>query len=174
MNVLLGPTLVRQDHADAADGRAGPADDRPTDRRRRGRHRTFPCAAVPSRWSISSSSIIPRSSVYENIASPLRVAGVGRAEIDARVQRRRALAAAGQSAAALAGATVRRPAAAHRDRPRAGQARRTGAARRAAGQSRLQAARGIARGVAAHLRRRPARSWSTRRPSRPRRCCSAA
>ncbi len=47
----------------------------------------------------------------------------------------------------------RRPAAAHRDRPRAGQGLRPHPARRAARQSRLQAARGAARRAAAVLRR---------------------
>ena len=79
----------------------------------------------------------PSLTVYENIASPLRVAGLGRAEIDARVKRSGAFVAARQSSAAPARAAVRRTAAAHGDCSRARQARQTGSARRAAGQPRL-------------------------------------
>ena len=87
----------------------------------------------------------PSLTVYENIASPLRVRGV------AEGRDRRGGARGGRAAAARAlsrphcRSAVRRPAAAHRARPRAGQERQAGAARRAAGQSRLQAARGAAR-----------------------------
>ena len=94
----------------------------------------------------------PSLTVYENIASPLRVQGKPRAEIES------ARAGGGEAPEARAvsephaAATVRRPAAAHRDRARAGQGRRSGAARRAARQSRLQAARGTAHRTAAHLR----------------------
>ena len=123
---------------------------------------------------ISSSSITPRFSVYENIASPLRVAGLVPAEIDARVRR-------AADAAGLEPLLQRMPASMS-----GGQQQRTAIARALVkradlvlldeplGQSRLQAARGTARGTAADLRRRPAPSWFTRRPSRPRRCCSAA
>ena len=79
----------------------------------------------------------PSLTVYENIASPLRVAGLGRAEIDARVREAARLLRLDNLLAAPAGATVGRTAAAHGDRSRARQARQTGSARRAAGQSRL-------------------------------------
>ncbi len=55
----------------------------------------------------------PSFTVYENIASPLRVQGKPRAEIEIR---------------AHAAAIVRRPAAAHRDCARAGEGRRSRAA----------------------------------------------
>ena len=71
----------------------------------------------------------PSLTVYENIASPLRVAGVGRAEIDARVKEAARLLRLDNLLAAPAGATVGRPAAAHRHRPRPGQARQAGSAR---------------------------------------------
>ncbi len=94
----------------------------------------------------------PSMSVYDNIASPMRLMGEskvrdrpGRArhgrddEADA-VPRPQAAGAFGRSAAALC------------PRAGAGEECRSGAARRAAGQSRLQAARGIARRDPAHLR----------------------
>ena len=94
----------------------------------------------------------PSLTVYENIASPLRVAGpAARGDRPARAGSRQAAAARALSGSHAA-AALRRPAAAHRDRARAGQGRRSRAARRAARQSRLQAARGTARGTAAHLR----------------------
>ena len=73
-----------------------------------------------------------------------------------------------------AAGTLGRPAAALRARPRAGQGRRARAARRAAGQPRLQAARGTARRDPAASSRSRARSSSMPRPSRRRRCCWAA
>ena len=94
----------------------------------------------------------PSLTVYENIASPLRVQGKPRAEIDKRVQEAAKLLKLEPYLKPHAAAAVRRPAAAHRDRARAGQGRRSGVARRAARQSRLQAARGIAHRTAAHLR----------------------
>ena len=94
----------------------------------------------------------PSLTVYENIASPLRVAGVGQGG-DRRARQEAARFLRLESpAAAHARPAVRRPAAAHRHRARARQARRPRPARRAARQSRLQAARGIARGTAAHFR----------------------
>ena len=91
----------------------------------------------------------------------------------ARRQGRRA-AAPDADAAAPAERALRRPAAAHRDRPRPGQGLRPHPARRAARQSRLQAARGTARRAAEALRRPRTASSSMPRPSRPRRCSSAA
>ena len=94
----------------------------------------------------------PSLTVFENIASPLRVAGPAqRGGRTARPGSRRPVAAAALSRASAACA-VGRPAAAHRHRPRLGQGRRSGVARRATGQSRLQAARGTAHRAAAHLR----------------------
>jgi ABC-type sugar transport system ATPase subunit len=80
----------------------------------------------------------PSLTVYENIASPLRVASVGRAEIDARSREGTGAAVATrQSLAAFARATVGRSAATHGNCSRPRQARQTGFARRALSQSRL-------------------------------------
>ena len=95
----------------------------------------------------------PAMTVYENIASPLRVAGADKATIDSEVQRAAALlkltpyldrtplslSGGQQQRTALARAIVKNA------EPRA--------ARRAARQPRLQAARGTARGTAEDLRR---------------------
>ena len=117
----------------------------------------------------------PSLTVYENIASPLRVRGRdARRRSTARVQEAAELLKLDAYLDAHAAAAVRRPAAAHRDRPRAGQGRRAGAARRAARQPRLQAARGTARRNCRASSRPPARSSSMPPPSRRRRCCSAA
>ena len=116
----------------------------------------------------------PNFTVYENIASPLRVAGVPTAEIKARVgkaaellrltpmldRRPSELSGGQQQRTAIARALVKDC--------------RPDPARRAARQSRLQAARGTARRAAAPLRRAATASSSTPPPSRPRRCCSAA
>ncbi len=71
----------------------------------------------------------PSLSVYENIASPLRVQGLPKAEIAGARHRGGAAVEARALSAAPAPRLVRRPAAAHRHRPRAGQARRPRAAR---------------------------------------------
>ena len=69
---------------------------------------------------------------------------------------------------------VGRPAAAHRAGPRPGQGRRSGPARRAAGQPRLQAARGVARPAARNCSPAPAPRSSMPPANRSRRCCSGA
>jgi len=71
------------------------------------------CGSVRWRWSISSSSL-PSLTVYENIASPLRVQGKPRAEIEIRVQEAQS-SCVGALFESHAAAIVRRPAAAHRD-----------------------------------------------------------
>ena len=153
-----GPTLAGKTTLMRLMAGLGPADDRAACSQTAWTSRRLPVRRRSVAMVYQQFVNYPSLTVYENIASPLRVAGVGRAEIDARVKEAARLLRLEQSSAAPAGATVRRAAATHRDRPRSGQARRTGAARRAARQSRLQAARGIARGIAAHLRpdrRRP-------------------
>ncbi len=95
----------------------------------------------------------PNLSVYENIASPLRVARMAQREIDERVGQGGRAPATDADADAPAWRTLRRPAAAHRDSARVGQGFRPHPARRATRQSRLQAARGAARRAAAFLRR---------------------
>ena len=59
----------------------------------------------------------PSFSVFENIASPLRRQGLARSEIDARVRQTAAHAAHRRLARPLARRSLRRPAAALRDRP---------------------------------------------------------
>src|SRR5262249_39537403 len=100
----------------------------------------------------------PNLSVFENIASPLRVARVPDADIRAR--RRRARGGRGRAAAppppfsrAPPSRAVGWPAAAPRSRAGPGQGRRPGAPRRAAGQPRLQAPGSPARGAAPTVRR---------------------
>ena len=117
----------------------------------------------------------PNLTVFENIASPLRVAGVA-----AGRDRPRACAETAELLQLDADArppparALRRPAAAHRARPRHRQGRRPRAARRAARQPRLQAPRGAARRAADALRR-PRRDRRLRHHrARRRRCCSAA
>ena len=93
----------------------------------------------------------PTLSVYENIASPLRVAGLKGGDRGAG-RRGGAAAAARAVAAAAARRAVGRAAAAHRDRPGPGEAGVAGAVGRAARQPRLQAAGRTAGGVAAVIR----------------------
>ena len=152
LNVLLGPTLAGKTSLMRLMAgldrrpRAGPG-------RRQGRDRACRCAR---RVAMVYQQFInyPSLTVYENIASPLRVSGTAAARRSSgAVQRGRRAARARALSRSHAARALRRPAAAHRDRPRAGQGRRSRAARRAAGQSRLQAARGAARGAAEHLRR---------------------
>ena len=159
------------DHAPAR--RARPADIGPRAGRRQGRHRLR--RAQRSVAMVYQQFInYPSLTVFENIASPLRVAGqAARGDRERCSEAARAAEAGALSRPHAAGA-VRRPAAAHGDRARAGQGRRAGAAGRAAGQSRLQAARGAARPSCRAFSRRPARSSSTRRPSRLKRCCWVA
>ena len=115
----------------------------------------------------------PNLSVFENIASPLRVAGVARGQIDQAGRAGRRAAEADAPAQAPAGRAFRRPAAAHGARPRPGQGSRPGAARRAPGQPRLQAARGAARRAAAPLRG-PQLHRGLRHHASPARRCSWA
>ncbi len=152
LNVLLGPTLSGQDLDHAAARRSRQAD---APAACWSTARTSPASTCRKRSvAMVYQQFInyPSLTVYENIASPLRVQGKPRAEIETRVQEAAKLLQARALSEAHAAAIVRRPAAAHRDRARAGQGRRSGAARRAARQSRLQAARGTAHRTAAHLR----------------------
>jgi glycerol transport system ATP-binding protein len=69
MNVLLGPTLVGQDLADAADGGARQADDGPHPLARSGCHRR---RVQDRKVAMVYQQFInyPGFTVYENIASP--------------------------------------------------------------------------------------------------------
>jgi hypothetical protein len=92
--------------------------------------------------------------VYENIASPLRVPARASGDDRSRSAQGGRAAEAGRPISTARRSTVRRPAAAHRACPRHRQeCAEPRAARRAARQSRLQAARGIARRAAEDLRR---------------------
>ena len=126
----------------------------------------FRCRSATSRWSISSSSTIRISPSTRT--SPRRCASPAwrKSEIETRVQKAADLLRLAPDAEAPAVRTLRRPAAAHGDRPRPRQGFRSHPARRAARQSRLQAARGIARRIAEALRRAATASSSMRRPSR--------
>ena len=95
----------------------------------------------------------PHLTVYENIASPLRVIGVDNAKIKERVGKVAELLRLVPMLQRKPARAVGRPAAAHGDRARAGQGLRHHPARRAARESGLQAARGIARRAAAAVPR---------------------
>ena len=96
----------------------------------------------------------PSLTVYENIASPLRMARkLEAAEIDRRVRDDRRDHAHRFPPRPSAGAALGRSAAAHGHRARSDQGCRSAAAGRAARQSRLQAARGAAGRDARDLRR---------------------
>ncbi len=95
----------------------------------------------------------PAFTVYENIASPMRVAGADKATIDREVRKAAELLKLTPYPRPHAAQSVRRPAAAHGAGTRHRQECQAGSARRAAGQSRLQAARGTAAGTAEDLRR---------------------
>jgi glycerol transport system ATP-binding protein len=71
----------------------------------------------------------PAMTVYENIASPMRVAGVDGATIDRRVREAADLMKLSTLSRPHASESLRRPAAAHRPGAGAGQGCRTGAAR---------------------------------------------
>ncbi len=95
----------------------------------------------------------PSMSVYDNIASPLRLMARDRDEISTRVGEVAEMLKLTPYLNRASAGTVRRPAAALRAGAGAGEGRRSGAAGRTAGQSRLQAARGTARRDPPHLRR---------------------
>ena len=142
----------RQDVAHAAHGRARRSDERAACW---STARTSPasrCGSASVAMVYQQFINYPSLSVYENIASPLRVHRRPREEIEQRVREAARAAEARALSRPPPAAAVGRPAAAHGPRPRARQGRRAGAARRAARQPRLQAARGAARGTAAHLR----------------------
>ncbi|XQU70195.1 hypothetical protein OJJOAM_002926 [Cupriavidus sp. H18C1] len=120
----------------------------------------------------------PSLTVFDNIASPLRLRGA--AEIDRQVRALARAAAYRPSARALSRRAVRRPAAARCAGAGAGQGRAADAAGRAAGQPRLQAARGTAGGTGPAVRagrrhrdlrdHRAGRGAAARRPYRGARC----
>ena len=79
----------------------------------------------------------PSLTVYENIASPLRVARLDAGEIERRVRRAADVLGLESLLDRLPNQLIRRAATAHRDRARDCKERGACAARRAAGQSRL-------------------------------------
>ena len=94
----------------------------------------------------------PSMTVYENIASPLRLPGVRRPRSTARVRQTADMMRLTPMLDRKPAGAVGRPAAALRAGAGAGQGRGAGAAGRAAGQPRLQAARGVAGRDPPHLR----------------------
>ena len=115
----------------------------------------------------------PTLTVFENIASPLRVAGCRKAEIEARVEQAARL-------LRLENLLDRLPA-----QLSGGQQQRTAIARALVKRAELvlldEPLANLDYKLREELREElprsspsPARSWSMRRPSRPRRCCSAA
>ena len=134
-----GPHARRQDLADAPDGRAGQAQQRPHPDARRRCHRR---AGAPAQRVDGLSAVhqLPEpDGVREHrfAAAPGR-RGQGRDR--AQGAGNRADAAHRQVPQALSAGALRRPAAAYGHGPRAGQGCRPGAVRRAAGEPRLQAA----------------------------------
>ena len=165
---------VGQDQPDAADGRARRADLRLDLVRRQGRDRRAGAEAQRRHGLPAVHQLPGDDGLREHRLAAAR--GRRRQGDDRRARCSKAADAAEADALSRphAAQPVGRPAAAHRAGARHRQECRPGAARRAARQSRLQAARGTARRTAADSSPRPARSSSMRRPSRTRRCCSAA
>ena len=114
----------------------------------------------------------PSMTVYENIASPLRLQGLDKGSIDRKVREIAELMKLDPLLEAPAPRTVRRTAAALCAGPCAGQGRRSGVAGRAVGESGLQAARGTARRRSRDSSASPGRSSFMRPPSHPRHCFS--
>ena len=164
----------RQDDADAAHGRARAADLGRDLVPRQERHRRSRAEAQRRRWSISSSSTIRISSVFENIASPLRVAGMS------RPRSRRGCSKAAELLR-LTPMLQRRP-----TELSGGQQQRTAIARALVKDSDLILLDEPLANLDYKLREelrdelpklfagRGTASWSTPPPSRPRRCSSAA
>ena len=96
----------------------------------------------------------PAMTVYENIASPMRISGKDAATIDREVRKAAELMKLTPYLERHAAQPVGRPAAAHGAGARHSQECQPRPARRAARQSRLQAARGTARGIAETVCRR--------------------
>ena len=173
-NVLLGPTVAGKTSL----MRLMAGLDRPSEGRllADGRDVTgSTCASAASPWSTSSSSTTRPSRVYENIASPLRVARLPRGRDRARgCARPRALLqltpCSTRKPLELSGGQQQRT----RHRPRAGQAAPTWCCSTSRWPiSTTSCARSCARNCRASSPSAGASS-SMRRPSRPRRCCSAA
>ena len=95
----------------------------------------------------------PSMTVYDNIASPMRLMGKSKAEIDIAVKQAADLMKLAPIAGPQAAGTVGRTAAALCVGPRAGQGRGSGAFGRAFGEPRLQVARRTARGNPEDIRR---------------------
>ena len=150
------PDARRQDDADADHGRADRADLAASSSSAARTSRGVPVQKRNVAMVYQQFINYPNFTVFENIASPLRVAGVPAAEIKAKVGKAAELLRLTPMLQPASVGTVRRPAAADGDRPRAGQGLRPHPPRRAARQSRLQAPRGTPRRAAPLLRRRPA------------------
>ena len=90
-------------------------------------------------------ALYPHKTVYENMANPLRLRGTDRATIERKVAKAAELLEIGAAAAAPSGGALRRPEAAHRDRPGHRARAQAVPVRRADRASRCQAARPHAR-----------------------------
>ena len=165
----------RQDHADARDGRARRAHEGPGHGRRPRRDRQAG-ARAQRRDGVPAVHQLPvdDGGRQHRFAAAGCAARTAKRDIDARVDELAAKLHIEPFLRAPARRAVGRPAAARGAGARAGQERAADAARRAAREPRLQAARGAARGALAVVRQRSNPPWSTPPPSRPRRCCSAA
>ena len=140
----VGNDARRQDDVDAADGRPAQAHGGRDLVQRQERHRRAGARAPRGDGLPAVHQLRAPVGVRQH---RLAVAGRRRERRAGQRARRahRRIAAAFTVARPATGRAVGRPAAAHRAGARAGEGRRPGAARRAAGQPRLQAARGAAR-----------------------------
>ncbi len=93
-NILLGPTLAgKTTLMQLMAGLDTPTHGETSGSAAQNVHRRAGAEAQRRRWSISSSSTTRHLSVYENIASPLRVQGMPKAEIESQGRRGRVAAA---------------------------------------------------------------------------------
>ena len=174
LNVLLGATLAGKTSLMRLMAGLDAPTRGPRAGRRQGRHRLAGAAPLASPWSTSSSSTTPRSASTRTSPRPCASRGLPRRRSTRAVRD----AARAPEARALsrpqAAQPLRRPAAAHRHRPRPRQAAPISCCSTSRSPtSTTSCARSCARNCRASSRPR-ARSSSTPRRSRRRRCSSAA
>ena len=159
------PVGLRQDDAAAHDRRLPDAD-----RAARSSSTAQPVSAVPPHkrsigMVFQRLALFPHMTAAENVAFPLKMRRFDARTIPERVERYLDLVQARRARRPAHPRAVRRPAAARRDRPRAGLRAGPAAARRAARRARPQAARGDAARVPPHPAR--ARRHHDQRHPRP-------